>query len=76
MDSIVCRMTTYDEKSTTKKFQVKVAINYKDTGGQTSLSHQLIYFKARILCQVANGSDNPERYTSTINNPCGPQTED
>ena len=36
----------------TKKFQVEVAISYNDVGGQSSLSHQLTCFKARILCQL------------------------
>ena len=37
-----------------KKFQVEVAISYKDMEGQSSLSHLHIRFKARILCQLAN----------------------
>ena len=47
-------MTSYNETPMTKKFQVEVAINYKDMGGQSSLSHLLTSFKARILCQLAN----------------------
>ena len=38
----------------TKKFQVEVAITYEDMGRQCSLFHQLTYFEARILCQLAN----------------------
>ena len=37
-----------------KKFQVEVAISYKDMEGQSSLSHQLIRFKARISRQSTN----------------------
>ena len=45
-------MTSYDETSMKNKFQVEVAISYKDMGGQSSLFHQLAYFKARILNQM------------------------
>ena len=44
--------SVYDEK--VKKFQVEVAISYKDMGSQSSLCHQFRCFKARILCHLAN----------------------
>ena len=47
-------MTSYDKISMTKKFQVEVAISYKDMGGQSQLSHQLTRFKAQILYQLGN----------------------
>ena len=37
-----------------KKFQVEVAISNKDLGRQSSISHQLTRFIARIFCQLAN----------------------
>ena len=49
---VVCQMTSYDENSTTNKFQVEVAISYKDMKGLRSLSCELTCFKARILRQL------------------------
>ena len=35
-----------------KTFSIEVAISYEDMGDQSSLSHQLSYFKDRILWQL------------------------